>query len=179
MHNNKLEVNPDKREVIPVTSKHNQTSLYIPFSVDLSGTSIHLSSVVRNLGVTIDQNLSFQQHVSRTCQICCLELRRNNSTHYYLSQDALETPISASVLSRIDYYNFLLAGCAKQLSHKLQKVQNNAVRLICDCRTPKLDHISPVLQWFPVEQRIKYQLFLLAFTSELWFERERERRLVV
>ena len=104
------------------------------FSADLNVISIHLSSTVRNLGVTLDQNLSFQQHVSRTCQICYSDLRRINSICHYLSQDALKTLISAFVLSRIDYCNSLLAGCPKQLIHKLQKVQNNAARLIC--RTP-------------------------------------------
>ena len=47
-----------------------------------------------------------------------------------------------------------------------KKVQNNAARLIY--RTPKFDHISPVLHtlhWFPVEQRIEYKLLLLAFKS--------------
>ena len=119
-----------------------------------------------NLGVTLDQNLSFQQHVSRTCQICYFELRRINFICHYLSQDALKTLISAFVLSRIDYCNSLLAGCPKQLIHKLQKVKNNAARLIC--RTPKFDHISPVLHtlhWLPVEQRIEYKLLLLAFKS--------------
>ena len=126
--------------MILITSKHNQKSLSLPFSVDLNGTSIHLSSTVRSLGVTLDQNLSFQQHVSRTCQICYFELRRINSIRHYLSQDALETLTSAFVLSRIHYCNSLLASCPKQLIHKLQKVQNNAARLIC--RTPKSDHIS-------------------------------------
>ena len=69
-------------------------------------------------------------------------------------------------LSRVDCFNSLLAGCPKQLSHKLQKVQNNAARLIF--RTPKFDHISPVLHtlhWLPVEQRIECKLLLLAFKS--------------
>ena len=60
----------------------------------------------------------------------------------------------------------LLAGCPMQLIHKLQKVQNNAARLIC--RTPKFDHISPVLHtlhWLPVEQRTEYKWILLAFKS--------------
>ena len=154
MHNNKLQLNPDKTETVFITSKHNQKSLSLPFSVDLNGTS-----TVRNLGVTLDQNLSFQQHVSRICQICYFELRRINSIRHCLSQDALKTLISAFVLSRIDYCNSLLAGCPKQLIHKLQKVQNNAARLIC--RTSKFDHISPVLHilhWLPVEQRIEYKL---------------------
>ena len=89
-----------------------------------------------------------------------------NSIRHYLTQDAHKTLISAFALSRIDYCKSLLAGCPKQLIHKLQKVQNNAVRLIC--RTPKFDHISPVLHtlhWLPVEQRIEYKLFLLAFIS--------------
>ena len=85
---------------------------------------------------------------------------------HYLSEDTSKTLISAFVLSRIDYCNFLLAGCPKQLIHKLQKVQNNAARLIC--RTPKFDHVSPVLHtlhWLPVEQVIEYKLLLLAFKS--------------
>ena len=131
MHNNKLQLNPDRTEMILITSKNNQKSLSLPFSVDLNGISIHLYSTVRNLGITLDQNLSFQQHVSRTCQICYFELRTINSIRHYLSQDALKTPISAFVLSRINYCNSLLAGCPKQLIHKLQKVQNSAARLIC------------------------------------------------
>ena len=54
--------------------------------------------------------------------------------------DALKTLISALVPSRIDYCNSLLAGCPKQLIHKLKKVQNNAARLIC--RIPVLSNIS-------------------------------------
>ena len=42
MHNGKLQLNPDKTEMILITSKHNQKSLSLPFSVDLNGTSIHL-----------------------------------------------------------------------------------------------------------------------------------------
>ena len=153
-----------KTEMILITSKPNQKSLSLPFSVDLNGTSIHLSSSV-NLGVTLDQNISFQQHVSRTCQICYFELRRISSIRHYLSQDALKTLISTFVLSRIDYCDSLLTGCPKQLIHKLQKVQNNAARLIG--RTPKLHHISPVLHWLPVEQRIEYKLLFLAFPMKV------------
>ena len=69
------------------------------------------------------------------------------------------------LLSRIDCCSSLLAGCLKQLIHKLHKVQNNAARFIC--QTPKSDHISAVLHtlhWL-AEQRIEYKLLLLAFKS--------------
>ena len=46
------------------TSTHNQKSLSLPFSVDLNGTSIHLSSTVHNFIITLDQNLSFLSSMS-------------------------------------------------------------------------------------------------------------------
>ena len=147
MHN-KLQLNPDKTEMILITSKHIQKSLSLPVSVDLIGTSIHPCSTVRNLGVTLDQNLPFQQHVSRAQNQFCPSLPVTRCSQ---DTDLCFCPVQNRSLQ------FLLADCPKQLIYKLQKVQNNAARLIC--RTPKSDHISPVihtLHWLPVEQKIEY-----------------------
>ena len=68
------------------------------------------------------------------------------------------------VLSRLDYCNSLLAGCPKYLLSKLEQVQNNAARFIF--RTTRSAHVTPMLHslhWLPIEQRIKYKLFLLCF----------------
>ena len=59
------------------------------------------------------------------------------------------------VLSRLDYYNFLLSGIPQQLVDKLQKVQNCSARLIL--KTSKCTHVSPLLaklHWLPIAQRI-------------------------
>ena len=74
------------------------------------------------------------------------------------------------VLSRLDYCNLLLAGCPKYLLSKLQKVQNNAARLIF--RTTRSAHVTPMLHslhWLPIEQRIKYKLSLLCFNCSRSF----------
>ena len=72
--------------------------------------------------------------------------------------------LCAFVLSRLNYSNSLLAGCPKYLLSKLQKVQNNAARLIF--RTTRTAHFTPMLHslhWLPTEQRIEYKLSLLCF----------------
>ena len=73
--------------------------------------------------------------------------------------------LCASVLSRLDYCNSLLAGCPTYLLTKLQKVQNNAARLIF--RTPgRSAHVTPMLHslhWLTIEQRIEYKLSVLCF----------------
>ena len=59
-------------------------------------------------------------------------------SRHYLTHDALKTLICAFVLSPIDYCNSLLAGCPKNLICNLQKVKNNAARLIS--RSARSDH---------------------------------------
>ena len=72
----------------------------------------------------------------------------------------------STVMSRLDYRNSPLYGCPKYLISRLQKVQNNAVRLIL--KVPKTDHITPHLQtlhWLPVNARIQYKICSLCFNA--------------
>ena len=75
--------------------------------------------------------------------------------------------LCAFVFSRLGYCNSLLAGCPKYLLSKLQKVQNNAARLIF--RTTRSAHVTPMLHslhWLPIEQGIGYK-FAYALRSFL------------
>ena len=72
--------------------------------------------------------------------------------------------LCALVLSRLDYCSSRLAGCPKYLLSKLQKLKNNATRLIF--RTTGSSHVTPMLHslhWLPNEQRIDCSLSLLSF----------------
>ena len=135
----------------------------VPQSINLEGSDIQLASTNRKLGICVDPTLSFQQQIS-TCRICYLELRRISAIHHYLSEDITKNLLCAFILSRLDYCNSLLAGCPKYLLSNLQKVQNNAARLIF--KTFRFAHVTPILHslyWLPAEQRIEYKLFLLCF----------------
>ena len=92
------------------------------------------------------------------------EQRRIDSIRHYLSVQATKTLVSAFVLSRLDSCNSLLSGCPHNILNTLQKVQNNADRLIL--KTSKTDHITPhlrTLHWLLVDDRIKYKLCSLCF----------------
>ena len=58
----------------------------------------------------------------------------------------------------------ILCGIPEELICKLQRVQNNAARVIT--LTKKYDHITPVLKelhWLPVRKRIEFKILLLAY----------------
>ena len=75
MYSNKLKLNAEKPEVLPVAST-SHLSLVGRDSVDIGNKHTPFRSSVRNLGVHLDQTLSMQQHISSVCRAAYLELRR-------------------------------------------------------------------------------------------------------
>ena len=70
------------------------------------------------------------------------------------------------MLSHLDYCNSLLVGLPQYLIKRLQGVQNAAARSIL--RTPRSEHISPLLQnlhWLPVDSRTLHKVAALCHSS--------------
>ena len=123
--------------------------------------SYHINFVpmLRDLGVTLDSSLSFNQHVMNTCRSAFLELRHISLTHKYFTVDATKTIVCSLVLSRLDYCNSILSGSPKCLIQKLQGVQNTAAWITL--RMPRTEHTTPLLRmlhWLPIPSRIAYKI---------------------
>jgi hypothetical protein len=87
-------------------------------------------SVVRDLGVLLDQELSMKPHISKVTSTCFYQLRRLKQVRRILGPEITATLVTAFVLSRLDYCNAVLAGLPKSTIAPLQRVQNAAARLI-------------------------------------------------
>ena len=163
MNSNKLKLNPEKTEAMISGSRHRL--LQTPSStMSVNGTSISYLPSVKYLGVTLDCSLTMERHISSVCRSTFLALRRISSIRPFLSSKSTATLVHATVTSRLDYCNSSLSGIPSQQLSRLQRVQNNAVRLIMKKR--KRDHITPLLKqlhWLPIDFRIQYKLAVLAF----------------
>ncbi len=127
--------------------------------MQLDGCNV-TSSTVKNLGVILDSNLSFENHISNVTKTAFFHLRNIAKLRNMLSvSDAFMT-------SRLDYCNALLGACPASSINKLQIVQNAAARVLT--RSRKYDHITPILQslhWLPIKFRISYKILLLAYKA--------------
>ena len=119
-----------------------------------------LNPHVKNLGVFLDNTLSMEQHISHLCRSAYLDMRQIASIRRYLT----EKLVCLFVLSRLDYCNATLAGLPATHIASLQRLQNNAARLVL--QKSKRQHVTLLLKqlhWLPIQTRIDYKLATLAF----------------
>ena len=156
---NKLQVNDNKTEAMIILSNIMSVHSPLPSVIHIGDADVPFVSSVKNLGVTMNSNLSMSQHISNTCKAAYIQIRHISSVRHLLTIQATQTLVCSLVLSRLDYCNSLLSGCPQYLLDKLQKVQNAAARLVCKAK--KSDHIHPILEtlhWLPVTHRIQYKM---------------------
>ena len=160
---NGLQLNPQKSEVIQFAVGRGRAQVDVD-TISISDVDIHPSPAVKSLGVTLDRQLSFDQHVANVCKACYFHTRALRHVRPSLPDDVAKTVACSIVGSRLDYCNSLFAGMSASNFDKLQRVQNTLARVVL--RRGKYDHISSALaelHWLPVKQRVSFKVATLAF----------------
>ena len=123
---NMLKYNASKTEIIHFSSR------FLPpepiASIKVGHHYVQPTSVIENLGVTLDSHLTFVPHVNNICCALSHSFHSIGRIRKYLSQADTECIIHAFVLSKLDYCNSLPYGLP------LVKLRN-----FRDCRTPRQD----------------------------------------
>ena len=163
MDSNKLKLNTDKTEVLAVGDLSN-LGLIGSDHTDVGDSRVPIKSSVKYLGVTLDQTLSLNNHISKVSSCCQYQLRRISSIRKYLTQSYAARLASAMVLSRLDYCNSLFASVPKFQLERLHCIQNHAARVVMKKRMR--DHVTPLLRalhWLPIEYRCQFKIATLAY----------------
>src|SRR4029434_1674481 len=122
------------------------------------------SKTARNLGVIIDDQLTFTAHIASVSRSCCFALYNVRKIRPYLTQYATQRLVQTLVNSRLDYCNALLTGLPACMMKPLQMIQNAAARLVVN--QTKRGHVTPLLialHWVPVAACIKFKSLMLAY----------------
>ena len=124
-------------------------------------TSYSVGDDIKVLEVVLDRRLSFHKHVSAVAWSCNYHAQ---AIRHLLTIELAQTLAYSLILSTIDYYNAVLQGAPSYGIKRLQRVQNNAARIVLEA--PRRSHASLLqrtLHWLPVQQRIEYKVALLTF----------------
>ena len=163
MNKNKLKLSEEKTELLVVGDSTRLCEVKKE-PLTFGPNAVPFQTSAKYLGVHLDETLSMKEQVTSLCRSSDFHLRKIASIRPYLSDESTAQLVPSLILSRLDYCNSTLSGLPSPALNQLQKVQNNAARLVL-CKR-KSDHVTPLLEklhWLPVEARIHNKIATLAF----------------
>ena len=107
-------------------------------------------TLLRDLGVMLDSNMTMSQHVSHVCQNCYFQIRLIRRIGKALSVESKLLLVHALVHSQVDYCDSVLMRLPWFLVQQLQSVLNSAARWIFGLK--RFEYITLALMnlhWLP------------------------------
>ena len=129
--------------------------LPIASAVWMLGNEITPSTFAKDLGIYIDQSLTYSEGIAKTVSTCLHKLVQINRIKHLLDKKTILLLMSSFVFSKLYYCSTVWSDTSKHNINKLQLVQNVAARVVLGLK--KFDHISQAiksLNWLPVNDRI-------------------------
>ena len=152
-----MKVNASKTELIVCGDRRQLSQIEMMPTITFMGEYLKPSSHVKNLGVIMDQNLSWNLHLKLISQRCFGTLVGLLHARHVIPRDAMPRLIDALVISHVRYCIQVYGNCNGEMLEGIQKIFNFAARILSNRR--KYAHISDVLrdlQWLNSRQLIAY-----------------------
>ena len=100
---NQLLINPEKTKFLMVGTQQLLQRLPSKISISFLGKEITPVSSAKDLGIILDNNLTYDQHIHQLTSSCMTKLCQINRVKNSFDRDTLCTIISALVLSKLFY----------------------------------------------------------------------------
>ena len=166
MNRKQLKLNEAKTECLLVGKKRDLRQLGDILNLNIGNSTINLSKSVKDLGVILDCNLSFNDQINKVIRTAGYHLRNISYIRKYLDESTIKMLIHNYVISSLDYCNSIHYGLPNYQLKKLQRIMNRSARLICGISP--YERITPVLiklHWLPIKARINFKICLLVFQA--------------
>ena len=125
-----MQLNLDKSEVLSSGTANQLQAVSSLTSASVAGVDLPIADSMKVLGITLDCRLTLDNHVSAVARSCNYHARAIRHVRHLLTMDLAQTLARSLILSRIDYCNAVLHGAPSGTIQKLQRVQNNAARVV-------------------------------------------------
>lgn len=154
---NKLKLNVNKTKCMIINSTESAT-------VIMDNQPLECVTNFKYLGVILDNKLKFNPHAENVCAKISKKLGFLRRIRNKLTMSTTIMLYNALVLPHFNYCSTLLLACKAETKHRLQVIQNKAMRIIlrCNIYTPRLSMLQ-ILKWQSVEQRLIYNAMIFVF----------------
>ena len=163
MNQNRLRMNFNKTEFILFGSPKLLPNCST-VNINVCGDQVSRCDKIKLLGIWLDCNLNFKQHINTKCRSAILNIQKLKYIINVLTPEAARLIVHGMVTSHLDYANALYYGLLENSIKKLQRVQNMATKVILGKkRSDSSRDCLMALHWLPVWGRIEYKILTLVF----------------
>ena len=157
-----LKLNPSKTKILVLAPPSVQPEIIIQ-GVFIGKECIRFVRSAKNLGVMLDNVLSFTDQINNVVKSSFSTIRKLSQIKGFLSEEHLKQLVCSHVFMRLDYCNSLYYGINSNLIGKMQHVQNCAARLVSKKRIASggLDQVMKDFHWLKVKYRPIYKILLI------------------
>ena len=161
LSNNSLLLNSLKTKALLINTSPGHHS--IP-PIIINNHIIEYSNQAKNLGLTLDQKLSYLPHITNISKSINYTLHTIRLIRPSITTELAKLLVNSLILPRLDYCNSTLNSLPAHTIKMLTKLQYRAIRTIFRIKKYSRQHITPYMKsihWLPIPYRIQYKLLLL------------------
>ena len=145
-HDNYLKMNSNKCKLL-VTNHSDGICMNIDNKLIFASTSVNL------LGITIDNKLSFNEHVSKLCKKTSLKLHALSRISNYLSCNKLRVTMKAFIESQFGYCPLIWMFHSRTLNNRINRLHKRALQLVYKCPTLTFEELLVKDNSFTIHDR--------------------------
>ena len=163
---NRLKLNIDKTQFIIFCSKNNfKTSNAKSRVLNFYNQAIKASSTVNYLGIILDANLTFNEHVSKVCRKVSQKLGSLSNIKFLLPMKVRKVIYSSLILPNLFYcinvWSHATASTLKRLTIVFNRICRNI--LLIKKRDMSTEQLYTELGWLNLHQQIEFELAVVAY----------------
>ena len=87
-------------------------------------------NTVKLLGITIDNKLNFEEHLSELCKKVFMQLNAISHLQRFMGKEQREALINSFIVSNLSYCPLVWHFCSCKSSQKIEKIQLRCLRII-------------------------------------------------
>ena len=154
---NKLTLNIEKTEYMLIGSRQRLNDIQTP-TIRLGDTEVNRVSEIKTLGVVVDDQLLWKNHVDATIAKVSKGIGMLRRMKPYVPKFTLMHVYNALIMPHFDYCSLVWDTCSNYLIENLQKLQNRAARVISGKSYEiRSCEILSELGWRPLAERMKFK----------------------
>ena len=158
---NRLNLNVAKTQVMMLSRKHRRSEL-TDVCVKIGDVEAEVKSVVKCLGVLLDDELKWYQLCDETVKKCTKGLGLLSRLRNTLPFSLKKKVYNAVVLPHLDYCSTVWQECSNKLQTKIQRLQNYGARLLLN-EPPRYSSsiLRKRLGWLTLSERRKFKRLIV------------------